>query len=106
MSGLFSSDVLVALGVSASAGLATVLGSLFVLRMDRTNSHHLAIALAFAGGAMVYVSLVEIFPKSAALGEVHGAKAGYAWTTLAFFCGIGLLVLLDRLVPNPHPDVA
>jgi zinc transporter ZupT len=37
-----------------------------VLRMDKTNSHHLAIALAFAGGAMVYVSLVEIFPKSAA----------------------------------------
>jgi zinc transporter, ZIP family len=107
MSGLFSPEVLVALGVSASAGLATVLGSLFVLRMDRTNSHHLAIALAFAGGAMVYVSLVEIFPKSAAaLAEVRGAKAGYAWTTLAFFCGIGLLVLLDRLVPNPHPDVA
>jgi ZIP family zinc transporter len=107
MSGLLSPDVLVALGVSASAGLTTVLGGLFVLRMDKTNSHHLAIALAFAGGAMVYISLVEIFPKSAAsLGEVHGANAGYAWTTLAFFDSIGLLVLLDRLVPNPHPDVA
>jgi hypothetical protein len=107
MSGLFSPEVLVALGVSASAGLATVLGSLFVLRLDKTNSHHLAIALAFAGGAMVYVSLVEILPKSAAaFGEVHGAKAGYAWITLAFFGGIGLLVLLDRLVPNPHPDIA
>lgn len=64
MNGLFSPDVLVALGVSASAGLAKVLGGLFVLRTDKTNSHHLAIALAFAGGAMVYVSLVEIFAKS------------------------------------------
>lgn len=107
MHNLFTPEVLVALGVSASAGLATVLGSLFVLRMDKTNSHHLALALAFAGGAMVYVSLVEIFPKSAAsLGKIYGPKAGYAWTTLAFFGGIGLLVLLDRLVPNPHPDVA
>ena len=107
MSGLFAPDVLVALGVSASAGLTTVLGGLFVLRMDKTNSHHLTIALAFAGGAMVYVSLLEIFPKSAAsLGEVHGANTGYAWTTLAFFGGISLLVLLDSLVPNPHPDVA
>jgi hypothetical protein len=31
--------------------LATILGSLFVLRSDRTNPHHLAIALAFARGA-------------------------------------------------------
>jgi len=80
MDGLFPPEVLVALGVSASAGLATVLGSLFVLRMDKTNSHHLALALAFAGGAMVYVSLTEIFPKSAALGEIYGHKPGYAWT--------------------------
>jgi hypothetical protein len=37
MSGLMSSDVLAALGVSTSAGLATVLGGLFVLRMDQNE---------------------------------------------------------------------
>jgi hypothetical protein len=35
MLGLFTPEVLVALGVSASAGLATVLGSLFVLRTTK-----------------------------------------------------------------------
>src|SRR5512137_1619174 len=100
-----SHSVLVAFGVTLAAGLATVLGALFVARADQTSPRLLPMALAFAGGAMVYVSLVEILPKGvASAGEALGENGGYAVATLAFFAGVGLLVLLDRLVPNPHPD--
>ena len=102
---LFSSPVLVAFGVTLAAGLATVLGALFVAKAERASPRLLPMALAFAGGAMVYVSLVEILPKGVAqTSEAAGESAGYAIATLAFFAGVGLLVLLDRLVPNPHPD--
>ena len=100
-----TSAILVALGVTLAAGLTTVLGALFVARADRADPRLLPLALAFAGGAMVYVSLVEILPKGlAGLEEAYGPRGGYALATLGFFVGVGLLILLDRLVPNPHGD--
>lgn len=100
-----SPDVAFAFAVTLAAGLCTVLGALLVARVDRGDPRLLPLTLAFSGGAMVYVSLVEILPKgAAALGEDWGDRAGYGLATLAFFGGVGLLMLLDRLVPNPHPD--
>ncbi|MFC7473695.1 zinc transporter ZupT [Dankookia sp. GCM10030260] len=107
MSGLFTEAALLALGVTVLAGLSTILGSLAVLRADRADPRLLAIALAFAGGAMVYVSLVEILGKSAgALVMEHGLRWGHGLATLAFFAGVLAVIGLDRLVPNPHADVA
>ena len=100
-------DVLLALGVTLAAGLATVLGALSVLRADPADPRLLSLALAFAGGAMVYVSLVEIMPKGvAALSDSYGDRGGHALATLSFFAGVALLVLLDRLVPHPHAEPA
>ena len=50
--------------VCAAAALSTVLGSLFVIFSKEPSPRLLAFGLAFAGGAMVYVSLVEIFWKA------------------------------------------
>lgn len=106
MASLWSEAGFLALSVTVLAGLSTVLGSLAVVRGDRSDPRLLALALAFAGGAMVYVSLVEILGKSiGSLAEVHGDRAGYALGTLSLFLGIGALALLDRLVPNPHADL-
>lgn len=103
----FSPAVWLALAISMGAGLATVLGSLLVIFARETNTRLLAFGLAFAGGAMVYVSLVEIFVKSQdAFAALYPAKQAYGYATLAFFCGVGLLVLIDRLVPNPHHGVS
>ena len=104
----FSSPaVQLALAITVGAGLATVLGSLMVIFARQTNTRLLAFGLAFSAGAMVYVSLVEIFVKSTlALEKAAGPKAGYAWATAFFFVGVILLVLLDRFVPNPHPGMA
>lgn len=55
---------------------------------------------------MIYVSMVEIFVKARiALETALGPTRGYWWTTIAFFYGILLIALIDKLVPsfeNPH----
>ena len=55
---------------------------------------------------MIYVSMIEIFIKAKdALCEEWGARGGYWATTLAFFGGIAVIGLIDKLVPsfeNPH----
>lgn len=103
MSDLFSPAALTALAVCTGAAAATVLGSLMVLRGNHANPRLLAFGLAFSGGAMVYVSLIEIFGKSlSAFSETYGDKTGYTAATLAFFAGVAFLALIDRLVPNPH----
>ena len=106
MQALFSPDVLLALAITVGAGLATVLGSLLVVFADRTHTRLLAFGLAFAAGAMVYVSLVEIFVKShVAFSAAMPDRQAYAYATVWFFVGVLGLVAVDRLVPNPHPSM-
>jgi ZIP family zinc transporter len=106
MPDITQSAVALAFGVTLLAGLCTALGSVLVFRASRDNAKLLAFGLAFAAGAMVYVSLVEIFGKSSSsFAEVYGEARGYTVATIAFFCGIGLVLLLDRLIPNPHGEL-
>jgi ZIP family zinc transporter len=55
---------------------------------------------------MIYVALIEIFFKAkVALEGALGAKPGYWATTGAFFGGIAIIALIDKLIPsyeNPH----
>ena len=103
MDWLFEGNVLVALAVCAAAAMSTVLGSVFVVFAKEPSPRLLAFGLAFAGGAMVYVSLVEIFWKAdQAFAELHDARTAYTYATLAFFAGVLMLALIDRLIPNPH----
>jgi zinc transporter, ZIP family len=98
-----SSAVWIALAIAFGAGAATVLGSVLVIFARETNTRLLAFGLAFSAGAMVYISLVEIFPKAnVAFIKAAGEKDGYTWATVFFFIGVALLVTLDRLIPNPH----
>ena len=98
--------VLFAFGLTLFAGLATGIGSALAFFTRTTNTRFLSIALGFSAGVMIYVSFVEIFGKArieltTALGEVTGT-----WVTvLAFFGGIALIAIIDKLVPNyenPH----
>ncbi len=106
METLFAPNVLIALAITIGAGLATVIGSLLVIFARHTNTRLLAFGLAFAAGAMVYVSLVEIFVKSQlAFAAIHDPRTAYTEATLWFFAGVILLVVIDRLVPNPHASI-
>ena len=99
---LFSSSVLFALAVTTAAGLATGLGGLLVFTTRAPNARMLAFGLAFAGGAMVYVSLTEILGKSVDAFAADFGQRGFAYGTFAFLAGVLLIVAVDRLIPNPH----
>jgi len=99
-------NLLFALGLTLFAGLSTGIGSLMAFFSKKFNPRFLAGSLGFSAGVMIYVSLIEIFFKAKdALVALYGAKQGYSFTVLAFFIGIGLIALIDKLVPsfeNPH----
>lgn len=100
---LFTPNVITALMICVAAAAATMIGGFSVFTTKDSNPRMLAFGLAFAGGAMVYISLVEIFWKSlSSFSEVMEDKAAYTDATLAFFAGVVVLVMIDRLIPNPH----
>lgn len=100
---MLEGNFLVALAVCSAAALSTVLGALFVVFAREPNPRLLSFGLAFAGGAMVYVSLVEIFLKSeSAFAASFDVRAAHAFATLSFFGGILLIAGVDRFIPNPH----
>lgn len=97
------SPFFIAFSICLAAGLATVLGSLLVFFQKTPNPRILAFGLAFAGGAMVYVSLTEIFTKSTeAFTSAFGAQYGFTYATFAFLAGLLLVMLIDVFIPNPH----
>ena len=100
------SNVWFALGLTALAGLATGIGSAIAFFAKRTNYRFLSVSTGFSAGVMIYVSFVEILPKGQiALAEDYGDYLG-SWINVAsFFGGIGLIGLIDSLIPaaeNPH----
>ena len=99
-------NLFMAFGLTLLAGLSTGIGSVIAFVARRTNTGFLSLALGFSAGVMLYVSFVEILPKALEpLAESLGAAAGSWATAAAFFGGIGLIALIDKLVPcqdNPH----
>lgn len=99
-------NILFAFGLTVFAGLATGIGSLMSLFSRKFNPKFLAGSLGFSAGVMIYVSLVEIFAKAKdSLIAAHGTKTGNVYTVIAFFAGIALIALIDKLIPsadNPH----
>ncbi len=99
-------NILFALGLTAFAGLSTGIGSLMAFLSKKFNPKFLAGALGFSAGVMIYVSLVEIFTKAKdSLSLAYGDKMGYTYTVIAFFSGIAVIALIDKLIPsaeNPH----
>ena len=93
--------------LSILAGLSTGIGAALALFVKRTDTRMLTFALGASAGVMVYISFMELMPAS---GEMLGESARWG-TTLAFFGGMALACLIDRLIPedeNPHeiPDAA
>lgn len=94
-------NVLLAFLITCAAGLATVLGSVLVFFQKSPSPRVLAFGLAFAAGAMVFVSLTEIFSK-AVQSFTTGGHLGFVWATAAFLAGLLAILALDHLIPNPH----
>jgi ZIP family zinc transporter len=88
------------------AGLSTGIGSLVALLAKRTNTKFLCASLGFSAGVMLYVSFMEMLPSAKVeLIGCFGEKSGLLCLLSAFFGGIGLIALIDFLIPageNPH----
>ncbi len=99
-------DIIFAFALTIFAGLSTGIGSALAFYTKQTNHKFLSAALGFSAGVMIYVSTIEIFPKAkASLTLVYGESKGYWITTIAFFAGVALIAIIDKLVPegeNPH----
>lgn len=99
-------NLLLAFGLTLFAGLATGIGSLLAFFTSTTNTKFLSYSLGFSAGVMIYVSMVEIFPKAQeALVVAYGETKGAWYTVLGFFGGMLLIALIDKLIPkqgNPH----
>jgi len=99
-------NILFALGLTVFAGLSTGIGSLMAFFSKKFSPKFLAASLGFSAGVMIYVSLVEIFVKAKdSLTSLYGVKEGYWFTIIAFFSGIAVIAIIDKLVPsfeNPH----
>ncbi len=98
--------ILYAFGLTLFAGLSTGIGSALAIFAKQTNTKLLSAALGFSAGVMIYVSFVELFTAAdRALIKELGKTKG-SWVTVgAFFGGILLIAVVDKLVPsfeNPH----
>jgi ZIP family zinc transporter len=95
-----------AFGLTLIAGLSTGIGSLIALIAKRTNTKFLCVSLGFSAGVMLYVSFMDLLPIAKEELIAHfDEKIGMLGLLLAFFGGMGLITLIDFLVPqtnNPH----
>ena len=95
-----------AFGLTLFAGLSTGIGSAIAFFAKRTNTKFLSVSLGFSAGVMIYVSFMEIMVKARyELTEELGTRGGYWMAVAAFFGGILLIAIIDKLIPNienPH----
>lgn len=98
--------ILTALLLTLIAGAATGIGGALVLFKQKISSNFLAAALGLSAGVMIFISLAELFPESQAEIIASGAiPHGKLFVLLAFFAGMGIIMLIDFLIPeyeNPH----
>ena len=99
-------NIILAFGLTLIAGLSTGIGSLIAFFAKKTNKKFLSVSLGFSAGVMIFVSMIEIYQKAQdALVADLGEKTGAWLTAIAFFGGIFLIAIIDKLIPsaeNPH----
>ncbi len=92
--------------VTLVAGLSTGFGGLLSMFQKRDSSKFLCLSLGFSAGVMIYLSFMEILPEGLVyLQKYYGGRQAHLYNILAFFGGIGVIAIIDRLVPsadNPH----
>ena len=97
--------IISALILTLIAGSATGVGGALVLFKKNLSSKFLAGALGLSAGVMIFISLAEMVPEAQDMIAATGMTHGEALVLVAFFVGMGLITLIDFLIPeyeNPH----
>ena len=96
--------LLTAFLVTLGAGLSTGIGAGMGLFAKTTNDRFLALALGFSAGVMLYVSFVEIVPKSIEF-LAQDESSGLMPASIGFLAGVLGMALLYRFLPDlPLPN--
>ena len=82
-----------ALLLSVLAGLSTTLGSLLAVFVRKPTPRFMALTMGFSGGVMILLSFVELLQEGIEL-------IGFAPAHVAFFGGMGVMFLVDALIPH------
>lgn len=106
MTNFNSSQIIFALLLTTGAGMATALGSCIAFFFKRSNHRFLSFVLGLSAGVMIYISLVELLAESrSTLISIYGHRQGAFCAIGAFFAGIAIAMLIDKMIPpgeNPH----
>lgn len=99
--------MLFALALTLLAGLSTSIGAAIAVGHRDPGPKFMAGALGLSAGVMLYVSFVEILPQGVdKLITTFDSERTGTWLGVgAFFLGIAIIAVIDRLVPeeiNPH----
>jgi ZIP family zinc transporter len=87
--------MLTAILLTVIAGLSTVLGSFVILFIKDLKDVYLNIAMGFSAGVMIFISFTELLNESI-------AGLGYGFAILCFFLGMGVIYLIDVLIPHSY----
>ena len=96
---------LTALLMTLIAGAATGIGGALVLFKKKLSSNFLAGSLGLSAGVMIFISMAEMLPEAQTLIAGTGMTRGEAFVLISFFIGMGIITLIDFLIPeyeNPH----
>ena len=100
------SNLLTAFVFTLVAGLSTGIGSVIAFFSKKTNTKFLSYTLGLSAGVMIFISLVELYPDAQnALSLIYSPRIASVITAVSFFCGMLLIALIDRFLPeekNPH----
>lgn len=88
------------------AGVSTAFGAFLAFFKTKDETRILAFGLGFSGGVMIYLSFVEILPKSIEyFAKANGAINAEVWGIVCFFVGMLIAFGIDFFIPkdvNPH----
>lgn len=86
-----------ALLLPTMAGFSTVLGGLLAISFRRPGERLMSFLLGFSAGVMILVSFGELLQEGI-------REVGYTAAHLALFGGMGVMFLIDILIPHIHMD--
>ena len=90
-----SADFGLAILLTAGAGLATTIGSLFSLAVRKPSPKFMGFTLGFSAGVMILVSFVELLQDSIQTIGFVSAHAGFFLGMIGFF-------IIDAVIPHDY----